>query len=83
MNRSISPFEKYGKSFPATDATLRVHTVSVTDSISALAQKYYDDWREWRLIAERNRIADVRKLTPGTTLIIPRRPLRKGVYEAE
>jgi len=80
--RSISPYERYGKPNPYSDATLRVHTVVVTDTISALAEEYLGDWRQWRVIADRNNVADVRLITPGTKLIIPRRPLEKGRYES-
>jgi|CXWL01.1.fsa_nt_gi nucleoid-associated protein YgaU len=80
--RSVSPFERYGKANPLADATLRIHTVDVTDTISNLADKYLGDWRLWRLIAERNEITDVRQMTPGTQLIIPRLPLETGRYES-
>lgn len=80
--RSISPYERFGKAAPAGDAQLRIHTFVVTDTVSGLAEKYLDDWRLWRLIAERNEIGDVRKIEPGTLLIIPRRPPEKGTYES-
>lgn len=80
--RSISPYEKYGKLTPVTDAVLNIHVWTVTDTISGLAYRYFADWTMWRLIAERNAIADVRKIVPGTQLIIPERPLEKGRYES-
>jgi len=80
--RSVSPYERYGKATPNTDAALRVHTFVVTDTISSLAQTYFGDWRLWRLIAVRNQITDVRQIEPGTQLIIPQRPLVKGTYES-
>ena len=80
--RSISPYEKYGEAFPNSDATLKVHVFIVTDTLSSIAQKYYADWRLWRIIAERNNLTDVRNLAPGTELIIPRRPLERGRYES-
>lgn len=80
--RSISPFERYGKATPATDATLRIHVFARTDRISALAQKYYSDWRLWRLIATRNNLTDVRQIEIGTELIIPQKPLERGRYES-
>lgn len=82
MPRSVSPYERYGDANPFSDATLRVHTFLVTDTISNLADQYLDDWRLWRLIAERNAIADVRTIAPGTALVIPRRPLERGRYES-
>lgn len=80
--RSISPYERYGIAVPNTDAVLQIHTFIVTDTISLLADRYFGDWRLWRLIAERNAIADVRTIEPGTQLIIPQRPLRSGLYES-
>lgn len=80
--RSISPYERYGTARPIEDAVLQTHVFIVTDTISALAQKYLGDWRKWRLIAERNNIADVRQIAIGTVLIIPRVPLQTGRYES-
>jgi nucleoid-associated protein YgaU len=80
--RSISPFERYGKAFPDADASLQIHVFAVTDTISAIAEKYYGDWRLWRVIAERNKIGDVRQIPTGTELVIPRRPLETGRYES-
>lgn len=80
--RSISPYQRYGKATPNTDAALRIHTFVVTDTISSLAEKYFGDWRLWHLIADRNAIVDVRQIEPGTQLVIPRRPLERGTYES-
>jgi nucleoid-associated protein YgaU len=80
--RSISPFERYGIATPNADASLRVHVFSLGDTISKLADKYYEDWRLWRVIADRNDIADVRKIAYGTTLLVPPRPLEPGRYES-
>ena len=80
--RSISPFERYGKATPQADGALRIHTFIVTDTFSKLAEQYLGDWRLWRVIADRNAIVDVRQITPGTQLIIPRRPLETGRYES-
>lgn len=82
MERSISPFERYGTPTPDADASLRIHVVDATDTISGLAERYFGDWRMWRLIADRNDITDVRKLVPGTELLIPKRPLETGRYES-
>ena len=80
--RSISPYERYGAAFPNADAVLQVHFFSVTDTLSGIAEKYYGDWRLWRVIAKRNNIADVRQIEIGTELIIPRRPMETGRYES-
>jgi nucleoid-associated protein YgaU len=80
--RSISPYEQYGEAAPVTDSRLQVHTFVVTDSISLIAYKYYGDWELWPLIAKHNKIVDVRKIEPGTQLVIPQRPLINGLYES-
>jgi nucleoid-associated protein YgaU len=79
--RSISPYERYGQAVPLTDSALRLHTYSATDTLSNLAEKYYDDWRKWRIIADRNQIKDPRRIKVGTVLIIPQLPLEKGEFE--
>lgn len=81
-DRSASPFEKYGQAFPESDASLQIHVFASTDTISLLAHRYYADWTLWRVIAERNSLLDVRKIEPGTELIIPRRQLERGRYES-
>ncbi len=83
MKRSISPVEKFGSANPNTDANLQFHTFIATDSLSGIAQKYYGDLSLWRLIAKRNNIEDIRQIEVGTVLIIPKRPLAKGIYETE
>jgi nucleoid-associated protein YgaU len=80
--RSISPFERYGAARPIEDAVLQTHVFIVTDTISALAEKYLGDWRNWRLIAERNNLTDVRQIAIGSQLIIPKLPLKTGRYES-
>ncbi len=80
--RSISPFERYGAATPVQDAVLIEHSFTAGETISGLAHRYYDDWRLWRVIAERNRIVDARQIAPGTLLLIPEQPLEIGVYES-
>lgn len=80
--RSVSPYEKYGATRSLDDAALQIHVFAATDSLSGIAQKYYGDWKLWRIIAERNNITDVRRIEVGTDLIIPRRPLARGRYES-
>jgi nucleoid-associated protein YgaU len=82
MARFLSPYERYGIVAPVTDAVLQWHVFSATDTISGLAEKYFGDWRLWRLIASRNGVADVRQIPVGTQLIIPARPLETGRYES-
>jgi nucleoid-associated protein YgaU len=80
--RSIPPYEQYGSPNPDADAALQIHVFVAGDTISSVAEKYYADWRLWRVIAERNKLTDVRQIQPGTQLLIPRRPLQTGVYES-
>ncbi len=75
--RSVSPYEYYGAPAPIADAALTEHLFVAGETISGVAHRYYDDWRLWRVIAERNKIADVRRIAPGTTLLIPQRPLEE------
>lgn len=79
--RSISPYERYGGAIPAEDAALRIHVWTATDTITLLAHRYFEDWRLWRIIAEKNNLRDVRQIETGTELIIPRRPLERGIYD--
>lgn len=80
--RSISPFERYGTARPVEDAALQIGVFTATDTLSLLAERYYGDWRLWRVIAERNKIVDPRQVEIGLQLVIPRRPLEKGRYES-
>lgn len=80
--RSISPYERYGQSRPATDAHLREHILKAGETISGLAHRYYGDWRLWRILADRNQIVDVRRLEPGDKLLIPELPPQRGLYES-
>ena len=79
---NLTPYERFGAYRPAEDANLREHVFNGTETISGLAHRYYNDWRLWRLIATRNNIADVRRIEPGTRLVIPERPLERGRYES-
>ena len=49
----------------------RVWTVTEGDTLGWIAYKEYGDTSLWRLIAEANRLRSVRRLTPGTVLVIP------------
>ena len=80
--RSITPYERYSELSPLTDAYLREHVYAAHETLSGLAERYYSDWRLWPLIANRNRIADPRRIAAGTILLIPLRPLEAGRYES-
>lgn len=82
MDRSISPYERYGRFVPQLDASLRLHTFNVTDTLTGLAFIHYGDTQRWRVIAERNGISDPRKIEPGTVLIVPPAPVERGRYES-
>jgi nucleoid-associated protein YgaU len=79
--RGISPYERYGKHRPDADANLEEYVWNDSDTITGLAHRKYEDWRLWRLIADRNDIDDVRQIPSGKILLIPRRPLEKGAFE--
>jgi nucleoid-associated protein YgaU len=79
--RSISPYEEFGKFTPDEDARLEEYVWTASDTISGLAHRKYGDWKLWRIIADRNKISDVRAIKPGTILLIPERPLEKGIFE--
>jgi nucleoid-associated protein YgaU len=49
----------------------RVWTVAEGDSLGWIAHQEYGDTSRWRRIAEANRLTDVRRLVPGSTLVIP------------
>ncbi|MHB8928943.1 MAG: CIS tube protein, partial [Bacillota bacterium] len=48
------------------------------ETLSALAHEEYGNAGQWRLIAERNRIDDPRRVAPGTLLEIPPLPKSSG-----
>jgi len=49
----------------------RVWTVKAGDTLGWIAFNEYNDATEWRRIADANRLYHVRRLTPGTMLLIP------------
>jgi len=68
---------KDAKLFPRQNPTSggepggRLWTVTSGDTLAWIAYMEYGDATLWRRIAERNRLAKVRRLTPGTVLEIP------------
>jgi len=80
--RSITPYERFGQANPDADSLLVEFTFRAMDTLSSLAHRFYQDWRQWRVIADRNNIIDVRTIEPGTVLLIPPRPLEPGRYES-
>lgn len=51
-----------------------VHVLQQAETYAAVAHQYYDKPDDWRVIANENRVDDVRRTTPGTFLRVP--PLR-------
>lgn len=49
----------------------RVWTVKEGDTLAWIAHTEYGDPTQWRLIADANRLTNVRRLTPGLVLMIP------------
>jgi hypothetical protein len=80
--RSASPYEKFGEVAPVTDAFLTLHTFDASETITGLAHRYFNDWTQWRLIADRNGITDPRSIAPGAQLLIPEKPRELGSFES-
>ena len=51
-----------------------VHVLQQSDTLAAVARRYYDKPSQWRAVAEANRIEDARRTTPGTFLRVPPLP---------
>jgi Contractile injection system tube protein/LysM domain len=49
----------------------RLWTVREGETLSWIAFREYNDPNQWRVIADANRLTQVRRLRPGTTLVIP------------
>lgn len=49
----------------------RLWTVRAGDTLPLIAYKHYGDCARWPLIADANRLQYIRRLTPGTVLVIP------------
>jgi nucleoid-associated protein YgaU len=49
----------------------RLWTVHEGDTLQWIAYREYGDPTEWRVIADANRLTQVRRLRPGSTLVIP------------
>lgn len=79
---NISAYQAYGHYTPVADARLRTHLFKDGEDIDGLAHFYYGDRRLWPLIAERNSINDVRRIAPGTVLLIPETELEDGLFES-
>jgi hypothetical protein len=48
-----------------------VHRVRDGDTLPSISYQAYGDATKWRLIADANRLRDVRRLAPGLQLVIP------------
>lgn len=49
----------------------RLHVVQQGENLPLIAYDAYGDARQWRVIAQHNRIADARLVAPGTALELP------------
>jgi nucleoid-associated protein YgaU len=49
----------------------RLWTVNDGDTLPLIAYKHYGDPNKWHFIADINRLTNVRRLTPGTVLVLP------------
>jgi nucleoid-associated protein YgaU len=82
MPRSPSPFELYSVFVPEADANLRTHLLVAGETLTGLAFRYYGSVARWTLIADRNDVVDVRRLEPGTLLLIPAPPAADAELES-
>ena len=57
---------------PSSPDRTHSHVLSVGETLSAVAGRYYDRPGEWRRIAEANGIEDPRRLRTGQVLTVPR-----------
>ncbi len=80
--RSVTPYERFGEPNPRPDASFEECIFRAGDTLSGVAHRFYQDWRAWRVIADKNSIVDVRQIPIGTRLLIPPRPLESGRYES-
>lgn len=80
--RSVSPFERFSEYRPDADAFMAAHVFAAGETLTGLAHRYYGDWRDWRLIADRNAVVDARLIETGTVLLIPARPPERGSFES-
>jgi contractile injection system tube protein/LysM domain-containing protein len=71
--RAAQPSQSRPKQNPTSAGTggERVWTVREGDTLSWIAYEEYGDPNEWRLIADANGLTSVRRLIPGTVLMIP------------
>ena len=60
---------------PPTGRQSIAHTVVLGDTLERLASHYLGDARRWHLLQASNRVADPRRLQPGSVLRIPTRLL--------
>jgi len=56
---------------PSSPDRTHRHRLSIGETLSALAARYYQRPSEWRAIADENEIEDPRRLLPGRVLTVP------------
>lgn len=72
--KTTTPPKKVATPAPSkkkSSKSVRKYKVKRGDTLSKIAIKFYKNASKWRLIADKNKIKDPRKLTVGKTLIIP------------
>jgi len=71
--QQVKKIDDYPKQNPTSGGVggERLWTVADGDTLAWIAYKEYGDTKRWRSIAEANRLTNVRRLTPGTVLVIP------------
>ena len=82
FEKSIFPFERFGEFVPVEEAKITEHIFAAGETLTGLAHRYYNDWREWMFIADTNNIYDPRRIEPGTILTILELPPETGKFES-
>jgi nucleoid-associated protein YgaU len=49
----------------------KIHTVSESDNLTFISNKYYKQSNLWHIIAEKNNLDDIFNLVIGSNLVIP------------
>lgn len=73
----------HAQTTPDTQTDEIPHTVRAGDTLEGLANTYLDNPRQWLLLQQRNKVANPRRLQPGSTVWIPVRLQPKASAQVE